>query len=161
MEKKILVVYYTHSGNTRHVAKQIAAQTGAELLEIKPVIAYPQEYNTVVAQAKKEIGQKYHPPIENTVDLSAYDTVFVGSPNWWSTIAPPVATFLVENDLTGKTVLPFITHGGGGLNHTVKDIRALCHGATVTDALSAYADGGRMLDAEISAWLAQSGLAEN
>ena len=69
----------------------------------------------MVDQAKDEIRHGYHPTIKkDNVDLNSYDTVYLGSPIWWGTMAPPVMIFLSENDLDGKTILPFTTHGGGG-----------------------------------------------
>ena len=92
-----------------------SAQTGADLLEIIPETPYSENYNTVVDQAKDEIRHGYHPTIKkDNVDLNSYDTVYLGSPIWWGTMAPPVMNFLSENDLDGKTILPFTTHGGGG-----------------------------------------------
>lgn len=78
---KTLVVYYTHSGNTEKIARIIAAQTGADLLEIQPVEAYPKEYNAVVAQAKKEIAANFRPNLQPYAEnASNYDTIFIGSP---------------------------------------------------------------------------------
>ena len=94
MSKKSLVLYYSWSGNTRKIAELIARKTGADLRELQPENAYPQNYNNVLAQAKREIQGKWYPalrPIE--MDWSAYETVYLGTPNWWSSIAPPVSSF--------------------------------------------------------------------
>ena len=94
IDEKILVVYFSHSGNTRTVAQQITRSTGADLFEIQPQEAYPTDYHSVVNQAKKEINTSHRPALKNDVqDFDKYDIIFIGSPNWWSTIAPPVATF--------------------------------------------------------------------
>ena len=99
IDEKILVVYFSHSGNTRTVAEQITRSTGADLFEIQPQEAYPTDYHSVVDQAKKEINTNHRPALKNDVqDFDKYDIIFVGSPNWWSTIAPPVATFLERHD---------------------------------------------------------------
>lgn len=136
---KALVVYYTHSGNTRRMAELIAAQTQAQCLEITPVTAYPKAYNTVVKQAKKEIHEGFQPEISTEMpDLSAYDVLFVGTPNWWSSIAPPIATFLSQCSLAGKKVAPFCTHGGGGAGHVQRDVENLCAGAQVLPMLASY-----------------------
>lgn len=114
IDEKILVVYFSHSGNTRTVAEQITRSTGADLFEIQPQEAYPTDYHSVVNQAKKEINTNHRPALKNDVqDFDKYDIIFIGSPNWWSTIAPPVATFLERHDFSGKTIVPFMTHGGG------------------------------------------------
>ena len=116
---KILVVYYSHSGNTERIARLIGQESGGVLAEIRPQAAYPQDYKTVVAQAKGEIQRGFLPALapDAVPDPAEYDVVLIGTPNWWSTVAPPIATFLTENDLNGKTVAPFCTHGGGGVGH--------------------------------------------
>ena len=100
MAEHILVVYFSHSGNTYKIANLIHQEVGGTIHEIQPEVPYPNSYNAVVDQAKKEIQAGYKPALQSTLDrIESYDTIFVGSPNWWSTIAPPVATFLSEYDL--------------------------------------------------------------
>ncbi len=100
---KVLVAYFSHSGNTREVARQISEATGGDLFEIVPATPYPTEYRAVVDQGKKEIEAGVRPALKNPVgDLSQYDVIFVGSPCWWATIAPPVATFLTSFDPGGQ-----------------------------------------------------------
>ncbi len=137
MARSILVAYYSHSSNTRGIAELIQRETGGTLFEIQPEVAYPTAYNTVVEQAKREIQAGFRPPLRAGLDqLQSYDTILIGTPNWWSTIAPPVATFLAGQDLAGKTVAPFCTHGGGGAGHIARDVAALCPGATVLPVLA-------------------------
>lgn len=132
--KKILVAYFSHTGNTREIAKQIQLASGGDLFEIQPVDPYPTEYRTLVDQAKREINAGYRPALKTKPEgLGGYDIIFVGSPNWWSTIAPPVAAFLAGHDVSGKTIVPFMTHEGTGLGHSVDDIRKLCPKSTVLD----------------------------
>ena len=150
---KMLVAYYSRTGNTREVARQIQAATGADLFEIVPAAAYPDGYRAVVEQAKKEIKAGFHPELKtNLASVAEYDVVFVGSPNWWSTIAPPVATFLASHDWSGKTIAPFMTHGGGGLGHSVRDIRQLCPAAAVREGLSIYGDEAGQAQKEVEDW---------
>lgn len=156
MNKKILVVYYSHSGNTRKLAKLIEQETGGTLCELLPEKAYPGDYNTVVEQAKKEIQAGFRPALKTEVkDFAAYDKVFVGTPNWWSTIAPPVATFLENYDLSEKNVAPFCTHGGGGAGHIEATIKKLCPNSTVLSALSVYGDTAK--SAQVESWLKKIG----
>ena len=134
--KKVLVAYFSHSGNTREMARQIAEATNGDLFEIVPQSAYPAQYDAVMAQAKREIGRGYRPALKGRLpDIGAYDVVFVGSPCWWATIAPPVATFLTSCDLAGKTVVPFMTHEGSRMGRSEEDIRKLCAGATLLGGL--------------------------
>lgn len=134
--KKVLVAYYSYSGNTREMARQIADVSGGELFEIVPVTPYPSDYQTVVDQAKREINAGARPALKTRVDdMSQYDVVFVGSPCWWATVAPPVATFLTSYDFAGKTVVPFMTHEGSRMGRTEADIRKLCPKSQVPDGL--------------------------
>jgi flavodoxin len=152
--KKILIVYFSHSGNTRALAAQIKQATGGDLFEIVPAVAYPADYNTVVEQAKKEINNNHRPPLKNKPEnVAAYDIIFVGSPNWWSTIAPPVATFLSNCDLSGKTVIPFCTHGSGGQANLFKDIAKLCPAATVLDGLPIRDRSVKSANDDVLKWL--------
>ncbi len=152
--KKILVVYFSLSGNTREIANQIKAATGGDIFEIQPVKAYPEDYQTVVDQAKEEINSNYKPELKTKVEhMESYEVIFVGSPNWWSTIAPPVSKFLSEYNLSGKTIVPFITHGGGGMAQTVADITALCPNSTVLDALVVSGSTVKTSQDKVSEWL--------
>lgn len=150
----VLIVYFSRSGNTRHIANLIQQEVGGTLHELETVTAYPPAYNAVVEQAKREIRAGYRPPLRATLeDIEAYATVFVGTPNWWDTLAPPVATFLSEHDFSGKTIAPFCTHGGGGAGDIPPDLARLCPGAAVLSCLALYGSGGEGARAEVSAWL--------
>lgn len=124
---KILVAYYSYSGNTRFAAEQIQKDTGGTLFEIKPVKPYPADYNACVELAKREINAGVKPELaEKVKEFDKYDVIFVGTPNWWSTMAPPVLTFLSSYDFSGKTIIPFVTHGGGGMARCENDMRKAC-----------------------------------
>lgn len=128
--KKILVAYFSRGGNTKYAAEQIQKATGGTLFEIKPVNAYPAEYKDCAEQAKKEINEGYKPSLAAKVDnMEQYDVVFVGTPNWWSSIAPPLASFLSDNKWEGKTVITFVTHGGGGMARCESEVKKLIPGA--------------------------------
>ena len=159
MAEHTLVAYFSHSGNTRRIAHLIHQEVGGTIHEIQPQVPYPNAYNTVVDQAKQEIRAGHKPALQSTLDhIETYDTVFVGSPNWWSTIAPPVATFLSEYDLSGKTIVPFCTHGGGGLGRIGQDIARLCPQSTVLSCFGVYGSGAGNVQAEVSAWLRKVGV---
>ncbi len=130
--KKILVAYYSYSGNTQEVAEAIHNVVGGDLFEIKATGSYPESYRPMTEQAKKEIEAGYRPELTTRVaDMASYDVVFLGSPNWWGTITPQVSSFLDAYDLSGKTVIPFITHGGGGVQNTISDMTKQCPGCQV------------------------------
>lgn len=150
----ILIIYYSWSGNTRKIARIIQKEVGGDMVEIIPENPYPSSYNATVEQAKKEIKMDYKPPIKTKIeDIEKYDIIFVGIPNWWSTIAPPVATFLTQHNLSGKTIIPFITHGGGGQGRVVSDIKRLCPESKVLEPLSIYEGGSTDLREKILEWL--------
>lgn len=151
---KVLVAYFSKSGNTKEFARQIQEQTGADIFEIVPIDAYPDEYRATTEQAKKEINAGYQPTLKNKpTSLKEYDIVFVGSPCWWSTIAPPVATFLSENDFSGKTIVPFMTDGGSGLGHSVADIKKLVPGAKVEKGKAISGKSVKSSSDEVKKWL--------
>lgn len=130
---KILIAYYSYSGNTKEVAETIHAKIGGKLFEIKTEGTYPAEYRPMTVQAKKEIEEGYRPKLISQVDnISQYDVIFLGSPNWWGTITPQVSSFLSSYDLSGKTIVPFITHGGGGVQRTISDMTSQCKGCQVS-----------------------------
>lgn len=159
MAEHVLVAFFSHSGNTQNIANLIHKELGGTLHEIQPETSYPTTYNAVVNQAKKEIREGHKPALQSTPDsLESYDTIFVGSPNWWSTIAPPVTTFLSQYDLSGKTIVPFCTHGGSGLGRVEQDIAKLCPQSTVLSSLEIYGSGSGSAQANVSAWLRKIGL---
>ena len=123
--KKVLVAYYSYSGNTQAVARQIAQATGGDLFAIETVQTYPERYNDLTAQAKREINAGFMPELKAQVpQMETYDVVFIGSPNWWGTYAPAVKTFLSQYDFGGKKLVPFFTHGGGGMQRCESDMKA-------------------------------------
>lgn len=157
-DAKTLVAYYSRSGNTAELAKLIQTATDADIFEIKTATAdyYPAEYTPMTQVAKKEIEDGTLPPINEAPDLAQYDTVFVGTPIWWGTMASPVRTFLTNNSMSGKTVVPFATHGGGGAGTSFADIEKLSAGATVKQGYAVY--GGDATAAGVDGWLTEIGL---
>ena len=151
---KILIAYYSWSGNTKYAAETIRKITGGTLFEIKPAVPYPTEYRACVDQARKEIRAKFKPELSTKVDdIGKYDVIFVGSPNWIGTMAPPVAAFLTSYDLKDKTVVPFFTHGSGGMQNCEKDVRELCGKSNVLKAAAFQGSSIRQSDARIEQWV--------
>ncbi len=151
---KVLTVFYSHSGNTRECANQIHKQVGGDIVEIIPVTPYPGDYEAVVKQAKQELKSGHRPALRTQVEnIEAYDVIFVGSPNWWNTVAPPVMTFLSEYDLSGKATVPFITHAGSGLGRSVTDIARLCPHSTVLEGLAVTGSDVKTAQTRVSEWL--------
>ena len=135
---KVAVVYYSQSkvGNTAIVAKWIARHTGGELVPIETVEAYPDAYGETLKAAKKDMENGGTRAIKSVPPLDGYDVVFIGSPIWYGTYAPPVAEFFKTHSFAGKTVVPFCTHGGGGAGRYFVDVRKACPAATVKEGLT-------------------------
>lgn len=157
---KILIAYFSYQGHTRRLAEQIQKATGGTLFEIKPAAAYSSDYDTCEAQAKKETRDGYQPALAEDCDIVPYNTVLLGTPNWFNTMAPPVATFLASHDFAGKTIIPFCTNGGGGIGHIVRDVKKLGTDAIVRDCLDVYEGSVADSEAKITSWLHKNGLEE-
>ncbi|MDR2431398.1 MAG: flavodoxin [Candidatus Margulisbacteria bacterium] len=154
---KILVVYYSHSGNTREIANMLKDLTGGDIFEIQTTAPYPAEYNAIVKQVKKEKNSGIKPQIKNGFAGSQnYDLVFLGSPCWFGTIATPVETFLSRQDFSGKTIVPFVTSGGSGLGSIERDISVLQPSANVAPGRAFNRSSVKSTQKEIADWLASS-----
>jgi len=152
--KKILVAYFSRSGNTREIADQIHEKAGGDIFEIQPVNPYPSDYNECVEQAKQELEKGYRPKLKTIVkNIESYDAVFIGYPDWWSTIPAPIVTFLSKCDLSGKTVVPFCTHEGSGLGRSVTDISKLCPKSTLLEGMAIRGSNVKTAQSEVSEWL--------
>ena len=150
----ILVTYFSHSGNTREIANQIKEKLDCDIFEIKTEKPYPIGYNECVKQAKQEHDEGYKPKLKTKVDnINQYNIIFIGYPMWWYTIPMPVATFLTEYDFSGKTIIPFCTHGGGGLSNSVDDIKKFCPQSIVEKALVIKGSDVKNAQKEVSEWL--------
>ena len=154
-DKKVLIAYFSLYGNAKDVAEAIRSKSGGNIFRIETVQSYPEEYRATTAQAKREINEGFRPELKGKIDnIAQYDIIFIGSPNWWGTIAPAVSSFLADYDLKGKTVIPFITHGGGGVQNTITDLTAQCNGCSVKqNGWVGY--GSRTLG--VSGWLEDMG----
>lgn len=153
-DKKMLVAYFSHTGNTRAIARQIQEATGADIFEIVPANPYPAAYADVLARGRRELKDNVMPGLKSEVpDIAPYDVIFVGSPNWFNTIAPPVMTFLSSREFSGKTIVPFVTYGGGGLGKSVQDITKLVPGATLLEGRAFRGDAVADAGEDVLAWL--------
>ncbi len=152
--KKILVVYFSHSGNTREIADQIHKIIGGDIFEIQAVNSYPNDYDAVVKQAKQELESGYKAVLKTKIEnIKLYDVVFIGYPIWWGTFPAPVKTFLSEYDFSGKTIVPFCTHEGSGLGHSVLDISKFCSQSILLDGVAIRGSNVKTAQNEVSGWL--------
>lgn len=131
---KTLVVYFSYTtGNTKGIAEQVAKSLGADIIALEPQTPYSTDYDKVVEQGQNEVNRGFRPKLKPLgINLKDYSRVIVGSPTWWYAPAPVVMSFLEGNDLTGKTVVPFLTNAGWP-GHAIKDMTeaAKKSGATV------------------------------
>ena len=136
-----LVVYYSYSGITRRLAEDIALITDGELRELKLQKPYSFSYNTAVKEVREEIEKGYCPHLtEGAEAIENAEVIFIGSPNWLKTFAPPVLSFLRTVDLSGKTIIPFCTHGGGGFGRMIEDYKKECGNSTIKDGIALKGD---------------------
>jgi flavodoxin len=165
---KILVAYFSWSGNAKALAGQIARETGGDLFEIKTVKAYPDTYNECITVAKQEQENNARPALSGGVaNMGQYNTVFLCYPNWWGTLPMGVFTFLEAYNFSGKTIYPLITHGGSRFGRSLDDIRKLCPRAVLGEGIdiSAYdtnpKDNTRVTtpNRNVTAWVRGTGTA--
>ena len=156
---KALVVYYSRSGNTEALARMIGNETGADMFRVTTVTPYPEVYRETTELARAERDNNARPAINGRVEnMADYDVVYIGVPNWWSTMPMPMFTFLEQYDLSGKIIVPFVTHGGGGVANCVSDLKKAVPGATVLDALVVSGGNAQNAQSDVSAWLKRLGL---
>lgn len=157
-----LIVSYSYSGNTHQIAQGIQRITGGDWCEIHPWQPYPMSFPELLWQVKREIKSQYRPrllPVRYTPNR--YSIIFVGSPNWCGTIAPPLASWLYKNDLSEKMVLPFCSHCGGVPCDFHRDVARLCPKADVREPLSVVDDGGDDLMSMLREWLIRTVIADD
>ena len=150
-EKKCLIAYYSRKGNNyaggsiinlptgnmEVVAKIIHENTGGKLFHIDTLRAYPADYNETTEVAQRENRENARPELTGKVEkMDSYDVIFLGYPNWWSTMPMVVFIFLESYDFSGKIIIPFCTHEGSGLGSSEKDIAKLCPKAILFSVLA-------------------------
>lgn len=151
----------TVTGNTGVVAHMIADATGGDLFSIRTVEHYPDNYDDTVDVGRDEKNNDARPALASQPEtLDPYDTVFLGYPNWWSDMPMAVYSFLDAYDLSGKTVIPFVTSGGSGFSNTLSAIQDAEPNATVLEGLSLGAAEATNAETEIISWLQDLGYAD-
>ncbi len=155
---KVLVLYFSESGNTEKVANFIHDAVGGDIVKLEVTKAYPSDYNELVDYAQEEQRNNGRPELKTKINnIDEYDTIFLGYPNWWGDMPMPIYTFLDEYDLSGKTIAPFITHGGSGLSGTPDKIKREEPNATVTDGLAISGSQAGSSKNSVQSWLSKIG----
>lgn len=169
---KILIVYLSRTKNTKAVAEMIQEQVGGRLTELELVTPYPENYRAIVAQVARENESGFLPPLKTKItDLDQYEVVFLGFPTWGMQLPPPMKSFLTENDLSGKTVIPFNTNAGYGIGSSFETVKELCSecqifegfstkGGIERDGVLFVMEGKKEVEVrqEVKKWLEQIGL---
>lgn len=141
-------------GNTEVAADIIAKLTGGELFKLEQVQAYSKNYNECIAQAQSDQKRGARPELKDyPKSLDGYKVIYLGFPNYWSTMPMAVFTFLEHFDFSGKTMKPFCTHEGSGMGISVNDIKRLCPTAKVENGLAIQGGSVQKSKKEIEKWL--------
>lgn len=146
-------------GNTQYVAYVIQENTGADLFRIEPEKPYPTDHETLVDLAAEEQDEDARPAIKDQIEnFDQYDTVFVGYPNWWGDMPMILYSFFDDYDFSGKTIIPFNTHGGSGFSNTISTIQELEPDASVKgEGFTVSRNNVHEAQPDILAWLNELG----
>lgn len=146
-------------GNAELIANWIAEETGGDLFSIKTQNKYSSDYDECLNQARKERDNNERPAlVERVNSIDDYDVIFLGFPNWWYTCPMAVFTFVESYDLSGKTIIPFCTHGTGGLSRTIRDLKnILPENCEVLEAIGVYRPEVKNSKNKVLDWLRKLG----
>ena len=149
-----LIVYFSQTGNTETVANIIHDNVGGDIVKLETTEAYPSDYDELVDYAQQEQQEDARPELSTVIEnIEQYDTIFLGYPNWWGDMPMAIYTFLDTYDLSGKTIAPFITHGGSGLSGTPENIQEEELNASVTEGLAIDGDEASDSSEDVVEWL--------
>ncbi len=147
-----MTVEVLEKGHTAVAAEYIQGAVGGELFEIETVKEYIKDHMKMIYEAKDELKQGVRPELKSYPDISKYDTLFLGYPNWWGTLPMPVVGFLEHYDWNGKRIIPFNTSEGSGAGRSGEKIKEICKGATVEDVYALRGSQVNGKKAEIQSW---------
>ena len=152
---KVLVIYYSYSGNTKIVAERLREKTGGDIYAVETERAYPEAYRDVTAEAKRELETRDLPALKGAPpDLAPYNLILVGGPVWWYTVPAPLMKFLEQTDFMGKRVAAFCTHGGGPGDY-LDDFKTQAKNAVVLSGITLWGAqaGNRKTGSILNDWL--------
>ena len=155
--KRRIIIYHSYSGHTKMIANIIKKKLDCDVLELEPKYEFSSDYDEVVKEYQNNEKDKSTVVIKDiNINLDNYDEIIIGSPVWWYSITPVVREFLKENNLEGKTVIPFATNAGW-LDVTFKEIEELCKNSSVTNEMNivfgSYSDDLVTSMDEINNWI--------
>lgn len=147
-------------GNAAMMAQWIQEETGGDLFSIQVTEPYSSDYDTCLDRAADEKAEDARPELKTHVEnMNDYNIVFLGFPNWWYTIPMAIHSFVEEYNFSGKTVIPFVTHGTGGLANCINDLTdALPESTQVLEPIGVYRDDVKDAQPEIQQWISNLGI---
>lgn len=159
-EANMLIIYFSHTGNTRAVANEIQAFTGAAMIELQPETPFPTNHDACVEVAERQARENYRPKISNKfpANINDYDMVFLGFPIWAYTMPMIIYSFLDQYKFPGKKIAPFSTNMGSGLADAPEQIAKLCPQATVLPGLAIWGKQAANSKSEVGQWLKKLGI---
>lgn len=165
---KILTVYFSlkgetitsnmkiinlEKGNTAWAAEYVQKAVGGDIFEIQTVKTYIKDHMKMINEAQEEQKKGVRPELRGLPDnIGGYDIIFIGAPNWWNVLPMPVVGFLEHFNWAGKRIIPFVTHEGSGTGRIEEQIKKICIGAEVTDALAIRGSEAESSENKIAAW---------
>ena len=166
--KRVLIVYFSKKGenwwtksltslkvgNTDAFAHLIQKQIGGDLFEVERAKEYPDGYYACCDEAKLEVNNKARPEIKEHHSADGYDVIFIGYPTWWGTLPMPLFTWIGENDLKGKTIIPFNTSEGSGFGVGANDLKKALPNSHFLEGLALRGHDVLNSEGAIKTWLA-------
>ena len=157
---KILLAYYSRTGNTQNVANQIHEIVGGDMVKIETVKAYPTDHDSILAQVIDELYTGYKPAISTVVDnIEKYDLIIIGHPIWWGHMPPPMRTFVSSYDFSGKRIAHFCTYSSSGIAESRSDLSRLCPNSIILESLAILGKSVNNANDTIKNWLDRIGIA--
>ncbi len=158
---KSLIVYFSHSGNTKKIAQFIQETLNCDSFEVKPAKPYPTDYDTLVNLAREEKNNHFRPELAGTIpNTGNYQTIFVGYPSWWGTMPMPLFTFFEQINCSGKTIVPFTTHEGSRFGQSLRDLQTLCPDAVLLDGFKTRGSRSANAKQDVQTWLKTINIAQ-
>ena len=157
---KILIAFFSKTNNTKTIAEYIHSLAGGDMFHITTKNPYPAAYDETLKVARAERDSNARPELATVIspeDMAKYDVIFLGHPNWFGTIPMVIHTFLEQHDLSGKTVVPFCTHGRGGAGRSVSDITNLCPNSTILQGFATEGNAANKAQNDVAVWLRKLG----
>ncbi len=136
LDNNVLIAYFSATNNTENIATKIQNKLKCDIFEIEPQMAYTSadlNYNSDCRANREQNDSKARPEIENTIDITKYDTIYLGYPIWWGTNPKIILTLLDTYDFTNKTIIPFCTSGSTGISGSVNDLRSYNNKLNIKD----------------------------